>query len=170
MCLVLFVSSRIRHTRCALVTGVQTCALPICADDRVYAISNRDPFSGSNVLARGLIGDLQGERVVASPIYKQHFSLATGRCLEDPTQNVAAYPARVADRMVWVDRQQLHTYLPAAKPRSEKQRLVVVGNGIAGMRVVEDLMEAAPDLYDIELFSAETHGNYNRIHTGLAYL
>src|SRR3546814_3995797 len=92
--------------------------------------------------SRGLIGDLQGERVVASPIYKQHFSLATGRCLEDPTQNVAAYPARVADGMVWVDPQPLRTYLPAAKPRSEKQRLVVVGNGMAGMRVVEEIGRA----------------------------
>jgi nitrite reductase/ring-hydroxylating ferredoxin subunit len=36
---------------------------------------------------RGIIGDLQGERVIASPIYKQHFSLATGRCLEDKDQN-----------------------------------------------------------------------------------
>src|SRR3546814_14680417 len=34
---------------------------------------------------------------------------------------------------------------------------------MAGMRVVEELLEAAPDLYDIEVFGAETHGNYNRI-------
>src|SRR3546814_11104646 len=75
----------------ALLDGRQIAVFRMRADDRVYAISNRDPFSGSNVLARGLIGDLQGERVVASPIYKQHFSLSTGRCLADPTQNFAAY-------------------------------------------------------------------------------
>src|SRR3546814_2352242 len=34
---------------------------------------------------------------------------------------------------------------------------------MAVMRVVEELLEAAPDLYDIEVFGAETHGNYNRI-------
>lgn len=44
-----------------------------------------------------------------------------------------------------------------------KQRLVVVGNGMAGMRTVEDLLAVAPDLYDIAVFSAEPHGNYNRI-------
>src|SRR3546814_17187819 len=33
-----FVSSRRRHTRCALVTGVQTCALPICLSGHVRAM------------------------------------------------------------------------------------------------------------------------------------
>lgn len=55
---------------------------------RVYVLSNKDPFSQANVMSRGIIGDLQGERVVASPIYKQHFSLATGRCLEDKDQKI----------------------------------------------------------------------------------
>ena len=44
-----------------------------------------------------------------------------------------------------------------------KQRLVVIGNGIAGMRTVEELLQIAPDLYDITVFGAEPHGNYNRI-------
>ncbi len=44
-----------------------------------------------------------------------------------------------------------------------KKRLVVVGNGMAGMRTVEELLELAPDLYDITVFGAEPHGNYNRI-------
>lgn len=44
-----------------------------------------------------------------------------------------------------------------------KQRLVVVGNGMAGMRTVEELLKLAPDLYDITVFGAEPHGNYNRI-------
>src|SRR3954451_76582 len=70
--------------------------------DSVYALDNYDPNSEANVLARGIVGDLQGELVVASPVYKQHFSLATGRCLEDPDQSVRAYPARVTDGRVWV--------------------------------------------------------------------
>lgn len=41
--------------------------------------------------------------------------------------------------------------------------LVVVGNGMAGMRTVEELLNLAPDLYDITVFGAEPHGNYNRI-------
>ncbi|MGC7974525.1 hypothetical protein ACP3WV_23290, partial [Salmonella enterica] len=44
-----------------------------------------------------------------------------------------------------------------------KPSLVVVGNGMAGMRTVEELLKLAPDLYDITVFGAEPHGNYNRI-------
>jgi len=45
----------------------------------------------------------------------------------------------------------------------KKQKLVVVGNGMAGMRAVEELLKLAPDLYDITVFGAEPHPNYNRI-------
>jgi nitrite reductase (NADH) large subunit len=45
----------------------------------------------------------------------------------------------------------------------KKRRLVVVGNGMAGMRTVEELLRLAPDLYDITVFGAEPHPNYNRI-------
>lgn len=44
-----------------------------------------------------------------------------------------------------------------------KPALVVIGNGMAGMRTVEELQKLAPDLYDITVFGAEPHGNYNRI-------
>ncbi|HEY0917424.1 MAG TPA: FAD-dependent oxidoreductase [Solimonas sp.] len=46
---------------------------------------------------------------------------------------------------------------------TSKPRLVVVGNGMAGMRTVEELLKLSPDLYDITVFGAEPHGNYNRI-------
>ena len=58
----------------------------------LFAISHTDPFSGANVLARGITGDLKGEPVVASPLYKQHFSLVTGQCLEDENVSVKTYP------------------------------------------------------------------------------
>ncbi|BAN25189.1 FAD-dependent pyridine nucleotide-disulfide oxidoreductase [Caballeronia insecticola] len=44
-----------------------------------------------------------------------------------------------------------------------RQRLVVIGNGMAGMRTVEELLKIAPELYDITVFGAEPYGNYNRI-------
>jgi nitrite reductase (NADH) large subunit len=47
--------------------------------------------------------------------------------------------------------------------RRPRQSLVVVGNGMAGMRTVEELLKLAPELYDITVFGAEPHGNYNRI-------
>jgi nitrite reductase (NADH) large subunit len=44
-----------------------------------------------------------------------------------------------------------------------KEKLVVVGNGMAGIRAVEELLKLAPDKYDITVFGAEPHPNYNRI-------
>jgi len=74
---------------CALVAGEQVAVFRI--GDKVFAIGNRDPFSDANVLSRGIVGDLKGELVVASPIYKQHFSLVTGRCIEDDAVSVPVY-------------------------------------------------------------------------------
>lgn len=65
-----------------------------------YALSNHDPFSKTNVLSRGIIGSLQGRLVVASPIFKQHFCLESGRCLEDETVAVAVYRVRVTGNHV----------------------------------------------------------------------
>ncbi len=45
----------------------------------------------------------------------------------------------------------------------KKSRLVVVGNGMAGIRTVEELIKLAPELYEIAVFGAEPHPNYNRI-------
>jgi nitrite reductase (NADH) large subunit len=44
-----------------------------------------------------------------------------------------------------------------------KPRLVVIGNGMAGMRTIEELLVSAPDQYAITVFGAEPYGNYNRI-------
>ena len=44
-----------------------------------------------------------------------------------------------------------------------KPKLVLVGNGMAGVRALEELLKLAPDLYDITVFGAEPHPNYNRI-------
>ncbi|MBK0392850.1 nitrite reductase large subunit NirB [Ramlibacter algicola] len=46
------------------------------------------------------------------------------------------------------------------KPR---QKLVMVGNGMAGVRTLEELLKIAPGLYDVTVFGAEPHPNYNRI-------
>ena len=44
-----------------------------------------------------------------------------------------------------------------------KEKLVLIGNGMAGVRTVEELLALAPDQYDITVFGAEPYGNYNRI-------
>ena len=45
----------------------------------------------------------------------------------------------------------------------KKMKLVMVGNGMAGVRTLEELLKLTPDLYDITVFGAETYPNYNRI-------
>ncbi|MBB3141895.1 nitrite reductase small subunit NirD [Halomonas organivorans] len=61
----------------------------------LYAVDHHDPFSGANVIARGIVGDVQGEPVVASPLYKQHFRLTDGQCLEDETVRLRTWPLRL---------------------------------------------------------------------------
>jgi nitrite reductase (NADH) small subunit len=67
------------------------------ADGTIYAIGNVDPFSKAAVLSRGIVGDRGGVPIVASPVYKQAFSLVTGQCLDDPDVRVPVYPVRIAD-------------------------------------------------------------------------
>ena len=94
---------------CALVGGEQVAVFRL-GDDSVHAVGNHDPFSRANVLSRGIVGDLKGELVVASPVYKQHFSLLTGRCVEDATVRIPVYAARVEDGFVVVEpRRQVAT-------------------------------------------------------------
>ena len=93
----------------ALVDGEQVAIFRL-EDDSVHAVGNFDPFSRANVLSRGIVGDLKGERVVASPVYKQHFSLRTGCCVEDASARIPVYAARVEEGWVVVEpRRQVAT-------------------------------------------------------------
>ena len=69
---------------------------------KVFAIANFDPFSDANVLARGIVGSIGDDLVVASPIYKQHFVLATGQCVEDETISITVYPVRIENERVLI--------------------------------------------------------------------
>jgi len=62
--------------------------------EKLYAVDAIDPFTGAAVLSRGITGSLSDQPVVASPIYKQHFNLETGQCLEDDTVAVMTFPVR----------------------------------------------------------------------------
>jgi nitrite reductase (NADH) small subunit len=87
---------------CALVEGQQVAIFYMSNDKAVYAINNYDPFGNANVLSRGIIGDINGQPVVASPLYKQHFNLQTGVCLEDETVTIPAYAIRIENGRVQV--------------------------------------------------------------------
>ena len=69
-----------------------------------YALSHTDPFSGADVLAHGILCETDGVWSVASPLYKQHFRLDDGVCLEEPQVSVACWPVRVQAGQVEVGR------------------------------------------------------------------
>lgn len=80
---------------CARV-GTRHVALFRVGAQQLYAIDNVDPKAGASVLARGLVGSLAGRVVVASPLYKHHFDLATGQCLELPEHSVQAHAVQLS--------------------------------------------------------------------------
>jgi assimilatory nitrate reductase catalytic subunit len=86
----------------ALVDGEQVAVFRL-DDDSIHAVGNQDPFSRANVLSRGIVGDLKGELVVASPVYKQHFNLLTGRCVEDASARIPVYAARIEEGWIVVE-------------------------------------------------------------------
>jgi nitrite reductase (NADH) small subunit len=86
---------------CALVDGTQVAVFRL-ADGSVHAIGNHDPFSDANVLSRGIVGDVDGVPVVASPVYKQRFDLHTGACIDEADVSVPAYEVRVVGGVVQV--------------------------------------------------------------------
>lgn len=63
-------------------------------NDTLYAVSNYDPIGDANVLSRGIIGSLGDALVVASPLYKQHFDLRTGQCIEAPEHQLKTWQVR----------------------------------------------------------------------------
>ena len=90
---------------CALVDDTRVAVFRVdSAEHGVFAIENYDPSSNASVLSRGLIGSIGERLVVASPIYKHHFDLRTGECIEAPDKSVTAFATRVRDGQVWVAR------------------------------------------------------------------
>lgn len=81
---------------CALINGQQVAIFYLPNEEQqVFAIDNFDPIGKANVLSRGIVGDVQKNLVVASPLYKEHFNLLNGRCLEKPEYSVRVWPARI---------------------------------------------------------------------------
>lgn len=85
---------------CALVNGKQVAIFYMPKESAVFAISNYDPFGQVHVLSRGLIGDLDGIPMVSSPLYKQHFNLLTGQCLDDESVIIDTYTVRLENSRV----------------------------------------------------------------------
>lgn len=86
---------------CALVEGCHVAIFRVGADT-FCAIDNVDPKNGASVLSRGLVGNLGDHLVVASPLYKHHFDLRTGVCLEDAALSVRAHAVHPQGGRLWV--------------------------------------------------------------------
>jgi nitrite reductase (NADH) small subunit len=63
-------------------------------EDELFAIDNFDPICNANIIARGIVGCLDGTTVVASPLYKQHFCLSSGQCLEEDDVKLSTFEVR----------------------------------------------------------------------------
>jgi NAD(P)H-dependent nitrite reductase small subunit len=88
---------------CVWADGRQIALFYMPKEQAVYAVDNFDPFGKINVLSRGMIGDIGGQPMVASPLYKQHFNLETGVCFEDETVKIETYGVRIENRRVSVN-------------------------------------------------------------------
>ena len=86
----------------ALVAGHQVALFRLRETDEVLAVDHRDPFSGANVIARGLVGSRGDVPTVASPVYKQTFDLRTGLCLDDESASLGVWETRVNNGVVEV--------------------------------------------------------------------
>jgi nitrite reductase (NADH) small subunit len=85
----------------ALVGGVQV-AVFRTGDGALHAVGNIDPFTGAAVISRGIVGDRGGVPTVASPVHKQAFGLADGRCLDDDAVTLPVYQPREDGTDVWL--------------------------------------------------------------------
>ena len=85
---------------CAQVEDSQVAIFYLHPENQLKSIDNFDPIANANILARGIVGEIDGKRVVASPLYKQHFCLDSGICLQDQQHRVSTYKARIQNHKV----------------------------------------------------------------------
>jgi nitrite reductase (NADH) small subunit len=90
----------------AVLVGEQQVALfrvTSKGEEFVYAVGHRCPFSGANVMARGIVGNVGERDTVASPMYKQVFDLATGECLSEPEVRLPVFRTWIAGGVIYVN-------------------------------------------------------------------
>lgn len=70
--------------------------------DALFALEDREPGSDASVLSRGLLGDVGGEPVVISPLYKQRIRLRDGQSLDDPQHQLRCWPVKLEAGQIWL--------------------------------------------------------------------
>ncbi|WP_270239671.1 nitrite reductase small subunit NirD [Kocuria marina] len=86
----------------AALVGGREIAVFRTHDDLVFATDHRDPRSRALVMARGIVGRTGQYHTVASPLYKETYDLATGRCVSGAEYTLPVHPVRVQDGRVLV--------------------------------------------------------------------
>jgi len=97
---------------CALVNGVQVALFQLkdpTGHVSIYALSNWDPIGRANVMYRGLLGSIGEEPVICSPLYKQHYSLLSGKCFENDEAQLNVFACQLQGDSVFVSVSALHT-------------------------------------------------------------
>lgn len=84
-----------------LVGGAQV-ALFRLGDDRLFAVSHKDPATGANVMAHGLVGSRGDVPTVASPLHKEVYDLRTGRGLDDGCGSLQTWEVRRDAQGIWL--------------------------------------------------------------------
>ncbi|MCX8649789.1 nitrite reductase small subunit NirD [Gilliamella sp. B2776] len=82
---------------CALVGRTHVAIFRPYHSNKLYAISNIDPFAHASVLSRGIIGQHDDDLWVASPLKKQRFRLKDGYCYDDENNCIPHYEVKVND-------------------------------------------------------------------------
>lgn len=85
----------------ALVDNTQI-AVVRTFDGQLFAVSNRDPLAGAQVMSRGIVGSRGEAPTLASPLHKQVYDLRTGECLDVPGVRLPTFPVRCQDGSVEV--------------------------------------------------------------------
>lgn len=98
-------------------------ALTINQQLQLFAIDNYDPIGQANVLSRGITGSLGEQLVVASPLYKHHFDLVSGQCLEHPEFTLQVYPVTLQQQEIWLQLSELHLH-------KQPGRTLVIGEAL----------------------------------------
>jgi nitrite reductase (NADH) small subunit len=89
---------------CALINAEQVAIFKVVdrGVSHVFALANWDPIGKANVLYRGILGSIGDEYMVASPLYKQHYSLLDGHCFDDDAVSVATYEVKIINDRVFI--------------------------------------------------------------------
>ena len=75
--------------------------------EAIYALEDIEPGTQASVLSRGILGDVAGEPVVISPLYKQRVRLRDGQSLDNAEHQLRCWPVRVDGGKVWLGHQPI---------------------------------------------------------------